>query len=168
MKNKEQHQDDINKAYTLRLSGKTYRQIGELCGVSHVTAQNWVKEHLEDVTLPLVAEVRKQEVDRMLRYLERLDGQIDDGDPKAISLGIKVSERLCKMLGADAPQQINVEKTEVSPVDLEIQELINMQRAKNIIKRSEVVAHKVGNGGNTADLDASVSPSEITSAEDLD
>ncbi len=166
MKNREQHQEDINRAYELRLRGKSYRQIGELCGVSHVTARNWCTEHLDAVTLPLVDEVRKQEVDRMLRYLSALDTRIDDGDDKAISLAIKVSERLSKLLGADAPQQISVERTEVSQVDLEIQELIRMQTARNMLTRDQVVAHKVV-VENTAISDASLSPPEITTTDEV-
>jgi hypothetical protein len=167
VKNREQHQADINKAYELRLRGKTYRQIGELCGVSHVTARNWCTEHLEDVTLPLVDEVRKTEVDRMLRYLERLDTRIDDGDDKAIGYAIKISERLAKLLGADAPQQISVERKEVSQLDLDIQELIRSQEARNKLARDQVVAHKAEIGENTAEPGSSVSPSENTTEQDL-
>lgn len=137
MDNKEQHQEKINQAYELRLRGKTYRQIGKELGVSHVTAHRWVTEHLESVTLPLVDEVRKQEVDRMMRYLDVLDTRIELGDDKAVGLAIKVSERLCKMLGADMPQQLQVEHTETTQVDLAIQDLINRQKAQNALALDE-------------------------------
>lgn len=142
MDNKEQLQDRRNKAYDMRLRGMTYRQIGAAMGVSHVSAQKWVKDYLEAVTLPLVDEVRKQEVDRMHRYLEVLDARIDDGDDKAVSLAIKVSERLCKMLGADMPTQVQVEKTETSSVDLAIMDLIQRQKAANELSRAEAASRR--------------------------
>lgn len=144
MNNKEQLQDRRNKAYDMRLKGMTFRQIGAAMGVSHVTAQKWIKDYLAEVTLPLVDEVRKQEVDRLTRYLEALDARIDDGDDKAIALAIKVSERLCKMLGADMPQQIQVEKTEVTQVDLALRDLIASQAARNAQRIAEAASRRAG------------------------
>jgi transposase len=131
MDNDTQRQEKINRAYELRLSGKTYRDIGARLNVSHVTARKWVTEHLESVTLPLVDEIRKQEVDRLLRYLERLDERVEEGDDKAISLAIKISERLCKMLGADMPTVTVNESVVVSEMDLDIRRLIDAQSALN-------------------------------------
>lgn len=147
MSNKEQEQDKINRAYDMRLRGKTYRQIGAALGVSHVTAYRWVTEYLSSVTLPLVDEIRKQEVDRMLRYLEVLDARIDDGDDKAVALAIKVSERLCKMLGADMPTQVEVNKTETTSVDLAIMDLINRQKAANELSRAEAASRRTVDKG---------------------
>lgn len=137
MTNREQDQDKKNRAYDLRLKGLSYRQIASSMDVSVGTAHRWVQEHLENVTLPLVEEIRKQEVDRLMRYLERLDERIDDGDDKAISIALKISERLCKMLGADMPTQVQVERTEVTQVDLAIRDLIASQNAKNMTRRQE-------------------------------
>lgn len=131
MDNDTQRQDRINRAYELRLAGNSYRAIGSALGVSHVTARKWVTEHLEAVTLPLVDEIRKTEVDRLLRYLERLDIRIDEGDDKAISLAIKISERLCKMLGADMPTVTVTESHVVDQTDLDIRALIDAQRGLN-------------------------------------
>jgi|ERR1044072_122151 transposase len=131
MTNREADQDRKNQAYELRLTGMTYRAIGKAMGIGHGTAERWCKEYMEDVKLPLVDEIRKQEVDRLLRYLERLDARIDEGDDKAISLAIKISERLCKMLGADMPTVVVSEKHEVSQMDLDIRRLIEAQNAAN-------------------------------------
>ena len=131
MDNDTQRQDRINRAYELRILGRTYREIGEALGVSHVTARKWVTEHLESVTLPLVEEVRKQEVDRLTRYLDRLDIRIDEGDDKAISLAIKISESLRKLLGVDVPVVSTVEHVEVSAMDMDIRALIDAQKNIN-------------------------------------
>jgi transposase len=131
MTNREADQDRKNQAYELRLSGKTYREIGRILGIGHGTAERWCKEYMEDVKLPLVDEIRKQEVDRLLRYLDRLDIRIEEGDDKAISLAIKISERLCKMLGADMPTVTVTENHVVDQTDLDIRRLIEAQRNMN-------------------------------------
>lgn len=138
--NKEQEQDKRNKAYDLRLRGYSFRQIATAMHVSVGTAHRWVSDYMSAVSLPLVDEVRKQEVDRMQRYLLVLDARIDEGDEKAVTIAIKVSERLCKMLGIDAPQQISVEKTEVTQLDLSIRDLIASQDARNAERKAQAAA----------------------------
>lgn len=131
MRNDEQTQALRIRAYELRLAGNSWRAIGSTLGVGHETARRWVKDHLEATELPLVDEIRKTEVDRLLRYLERLDARIDEGDDKAISLAIKISERLCKMLGADMPTVTVTENHTVTEFDLDVRRLIEAQAAQN-------------------------------------
>lgn len=148
-KNKEQEQELRNQAYDLRLRGKSYRQIAEAMHIGTGTAHRWVTEYLESVTLPLVDQVRKTEVDRMLRYLDVLDSRIDQGDDKAVSLAIKVSERLCKMLGADMPTVTVVENVEVTEVDLAIVDLIARQKALNELELKNAALKAVGTEGES-------------------
>ena len=141
MDNDTQRQERINRAYELRLKGRTYREIGEALGVSHVSARKWVTEHLESVTLPLVDEVRKQEVDRLTRYLDRLDERVEEGDDKAIGLAIKISESLRKLLGVDVPVVSITEHVEVTSMDLDIRALIDQQNAANA-RAKQIAANK--------------------------
>lgn len=133
MENREQFLSRKNEAYELRLRGKSYRAIAEALGISVGTAHRWVQEICDAVVLPNVESVRKQEIDRLMRYLDALDERIEDGDDKAIGLAIKVSERLTKMLGVDMPTVSVVETKEVSQLDLDIRALIDAQNAKNTI-----------------------------------
>lgn len=141
MENREQFQARKNEAYELRLRGKNYRAIAEELGISVGTAHRWVADVCELVILPNVEEVRKQEVDRLMRYLDKLDERIEDGDDKAIGLAIKVSERLTKMLGVDMPTVSVVENTVVSELDLDIRRLIEDQGKLNTAAR-ELAARK--------------------------
>lgn len=144
MENREQFQARKNDAYELRLKGRSYRAIADELGVSVGTAHRWVQEVCELVVLPNVEEVRKQEVDRLMRYLDRLDSRIEDGDDKAIGLAIKVSERLTKMLGVDVPVVSVTEHNVVSELDLDIRKLIDSQNARNATAKS--IAAQKGNG----------------------
>lgn len=135
--NREQDANRKNEAWELRIKGRTFRQIGSELGIGHATAERWVKEVMNTKSLPLAEEVRKQELDRMTRYLNVLDTRIDEGDERAVALAIKVSERLCRMLGADMPTVSVVENVETTQVDLAIQELIVAQRAMNQLAKDQ-------------------------------
>lgn len=141
MVNKERELARKNEAYDLRIRGFSYRQIAAELGISVGTAHRWVAEVVAVVVLPNVDEIRKQEVDRLMRYLERLDARIEEGDDKAISIAIKVSERLTKMLGVDMPTVSVVENREVSELDLDIRRLIDQQNAQNAAAK-QVAAEK--------------------------
>lgn len=144
MENDTQRQDRINRAYDMRLRGATYREIGRALDVSHVTARKWVTEYLECETLPLVDAVRKQEVDRLTRYLDRLDERIEEGDDKAVTLAIKISESLRKLLGVDVPVVQTVEHVEVSVMDMDIRALIDTQRGLNAAEVQRAANKEVG------------------------
>lgn len=148
MTNKEQDQDKRNRAYELRLKGRTFREIGAALGVGHGTAERWVKSYLADITLPLVDEVRKQEVDRLTRYLDRLDERVDEGDDKAIGLAIKISESLRKLLGVDVPVTQTVEHVEVGVMDMDIRRLMDEQTAINAARKA-----LAANKGSDSDTD---------------
>jgi hypothetical protein len=129
--NKEQDAARKMAAWDLRIRGKTFRQIASELGIGTGTAKRWVDEVFEWKTLPLAEEIRKQEVDRLLRYLERLDTAIESGDEKSIGLAIKISERLCKMLGADVPVVQTVEHVEKAQIDKDIQKLLEDMSERN-------------------------------------
>lgn len=146
MDNREQKLEQKNKAYELRLAGKSYREIGRIMGIGHGTAERWVKEVCDLVVLPNVEQVRKQEVDRLMRYLDKLDMRIEEGDDKAIGLAIKISERLTKMLGVDMPTVSIVENHEVSEMDLDIRRLIEEQSRLNAERRKAATEKSAGDG----------------------
>lgn len=149
MENEAQLQERINKAYTLRLSGLTYREIGARLGVSHVTARKYVTTHLADETLPLVEEVRKMEYDRMMKILDRLEERASEGDDKALSMMLKVSESLRKLLGVDVPVVAITEHHTVSALDMDIRNLIDSQNAQNALAK-ERAARKADGGTENA------------------
>lgn len=131
------------EAWELRLRGRTYREIGTALGVSHVTAERWVKDCLEQKSLPLASEVRKQELDRLTRYLDVLDHKIECGDIQAVALAVKVSESIRKMLGADIPVTSNTVVDHVTHAELEIMHLIRDVQARNKTTLERVSGHPV-------------------------
>lgn len=140
MTNREQAAARKAQAHDLRIRGFTYRQIGTEMGIGHGTAERWCKEVMDNLSTPLADELRKREYERLERYLKVLDTRIDDGDDRAVTLAVKVSERLCKMMGVDLPTRIEVERTETTQLDLAVQDLISRQAAQNAL-RLESASH---------------------------
>lgn len=140
--NREQDAARKMKAWDLRIRGFTYRQIGAEMSIGHETAHRWVKEVLDNQSTPLADEIRKQEFERLERYLRVLDKRIDAGDDKAVGLAIKVSESLRKMMGADKPTQVEVTQSGDS-LDLAIIDLITAQEARNALAKERAATKSV-------------------------
>lgn len=138
--NKEQEWERKNKVYELRLAGKSYREIARLEGISAATAHRWVQEVCDSIVLPNVESIRKQEIDRLMKMLDRLEIEVESDPAKYVPIQLKVSERLTRMLGVDMPTQVQVERTETTQVDLAIQDLLSRQAAKNALTR-EAASH---------------------------
>lgn len=130
-RNREQQALRRHEAWDLRIKGRTYREIGAAMGVSHVTAQEWVKTVFEEKSLPLASEVRKQELARLERYLDALDHKIECGDIAAIQTGIRISESIRKLLGVDLPVIANAGVDQAAQTELEIMTLIRQVQARN-------------------------------------
>lgn len=148
--NKEQAAQRKMDAWDLRIRGFTYRQIGTELGIGHETAHRWVKEVLDNQSTPLADEIRKQEFERLERYLRVLDSRIDEGDDKAVGLAIKVSESLRKMMGADKPTQIEVTQ-QADALDLAIVDLITAQTARNELAKTKAAEKSVHEAGSETD-----------------
>lgn len=76
--------------------------------ISRPTVANRYRERIAEVEIPLVAEVRQQEIQRLDLFLEKLQPKIEEGDPQVIALATKIAESRRKLLGTDAPQQTEV------------------------------------------------------------
>lgn len=138
--NKEQEWERKNKVYERRLAGQSYRAIAAAEGIAVGTAHRWVQEVLDDTVLPNVESIRKQEVDRLMKMLDRLEVEVESDPAKYVPIQLKVSERLTRMLGVDMPTQIQVEKTETTQLDLAVMDLLNRQKAQNQL-RLESASH---------------------------
>jgi len=113
------------RALEQRRRGLTYEAIGASLGVSRQRAHALVQKAIARVELPLVADVRRLEVDRLDAMLDRawqmylddhpfvaqgaiLDGVFDARTNMAAGqLLLRISERRAKLLGADAPIQVS-------------------------------------------------------------
>jgi transposase len=142
-KNREERAEMKHEAWDLRLRGRSYREISVALNVSHVTVQRWVQEVMNEKSLPLASEIRKQELDRLTRYLDVLDHKIECGDIQAVALAVKVSESIRKMLGADLPVTANAVVDQATHAELEIMTLIQQVQARNQQTLERIAGHPV-------------------------
>ncbi|MGW4129480.1 hypothetical protein [Amycolatopsis japonica] len=138
-------------AYQLKLRGYSDRAAGAELGVSHTTIQNWTKQQADEIVLPLAAELRKVQLERLgemrqaaLEVLARLHytvshGKVvtmageplEDDGPKlqAIDRLLRIEERISKLMGTDAPTRAEIE-ARVEPRPTELEALIVNARAR--------------------------------------
>jgi predicted transcriptional regulator len=95
------------EAFKLRLAGKSYRDIGKAVGISHAQAERYVKQALKESAGRAAAtadELRRLELHRLDELLAALWGQ--KAEPQVASTIIRLGERRAKLLGLDAPTQL--------------------------------------------------------------
>ena len=106
------------RAYELRLKGHSLRAIaailtGEGIQASHTSVREWISQECSERVSPLADEVRRMELDRLDRWLVKLDEEIEAGNQVArnVDSAVRVSERRARLLGVDAPQQSELHAT---------------------------------------------------------
>lgn len=127
------------KEYVLdaKKKGKSIRTIAaeSEAALGYPLAKSTVQERLEaaiaDIKVPLVEDVRAMEIERMDYYLDRLQSKIEDGDDKAIATAMRIAERRAKLLGADAPVNIQAVVANVDITETPFGQVLQQQYKAN-------------------------------------
>lgn len=79
-------------------------------------------------------------MDRLDRYLERLDAQIqtDEQVSRAVEVAVKVAERRAKLLGIDAPERIEASIVEAMQEDVALAELVREAQASAAVAERQL------------------------------
>lgn len=121
------------RCYELRLTGATITEIAAATGLSRATVCNRLKEEVNERVEPWAVLHRQLQLDRLEGYLRTLDEQITAGAPgipRHIEVAIKAMERQAKLLGIDAPAQVEATLHQVDEAQAELQELLREAQAK--------------------------------------
>ena len=132
------HQQMI-KALELRSAGASFRQIGEALSVSKPRAFRIVRKALDELVQhcqDTAERVRQLELHRLDRIRLALDAK--KGDPRTAEVLIRISERVAKLHGLDAPQRIEASGPDGGPIQtqeerldlskLSVEELLELER----------------------------------------
>ena len=117
------HQQMI-MALDLRASGASYSQIGKALSVSKPRAFRIVRAALDELVQhcqDTAERVRQLELYRLDRYRLSLDSR--KGDPRTVDTLIRISERVAKLHGLDAPQRMALEGKDGGPIETKEQDL---------------------------------------------
>lgn len=141
---KEELAHDKTRAVEMRLAGKRWDEIAERISESTGrpttadTVRRWVNDQLASTLNEAAAELRAQEVAKLDKYLAALDDIIEHGaySPhgestyldeskriQAIAAATRLSQRRAKLLGLDAPTQVEVATTFEGTIEQEIARL---------------------------------------------
>jgi hypothetical protein len=115
------HQQMV-QALELRAAGASYRQIGEALAVSKPRAFKIVRKALDELVQhceDTAERVRKLELHRLDRYRLALDAK--KSDPRVADTLIRISERVAKLHGLDAPQRIEASGLNGGPIQTQEQ-----------------------------------------------
>jgi hypothetical protein len=94
------------KALDLRLEGLSYLDVGRKLGVSYTTAYNIIMRLLDRFDAELqekIPRARQVEIERCRKLLSHISPKVKRGDVKAVQVALKISERLSRLRGLDAP-----------------------------------------------------------------
>jgi hypothetical protein len=98
--------DRQRRALELRAKGKTYTEIAGALGFASASGSHAAVVAGLQATLQEPAEgVRVLELERLDRYLEKLERRVGRGEVRAIEAALKVATRRARLLGLDAPQK---------------------------------------------------------------
>lgn len=144
---KEELAHDKTRAVEMRLAGKRWDEIAERISESTGrpttadTVRRWVNDQLASTLNEAAAELRAQEVAKLDKYLAALDDIIEHGAEspyggsdggfytdeskriQAIAAATRLSQRRAKLLGLDAPTQVEVATTFEGTIEQEIARL---------------------------------------------
>jgi hypothetical protein len=108
------------QALELRAAGASFRQIGEALSVSKPRAFRIVRKALDELVehcTDTAERVRQLELHRLDRYRLALDSR--KSDPRTVDTLIRISERVAKLHGLDAPQRIEASGPGGGPIETE-------------------------------------------------
>jgi transposase len=124
--------DEQAKCFDLKRMGMSVRAIAAELNMSSATVQRRLQDAYDELVMPVAAEVKKMELERLDSYLLRLEKRLQQGeDPiRVVPVAMKVLERRARYLGLDEPEKIDATVHEVSQQDLAIAELVREAQAQ--------------------------------------
>lgn len=96
------------KALNLRRQGWSFRDIAQELGVTPPAVHEAVTRMLRNMTHEEADSYRKIELERMETMLKAIWGRVTEGELQAIDRAIRISERISRLLGLDAPVKLDV------------------------------------------------------------
>jgi PAS domain-containing protein len=153
-----------SKALQIRKTGATLEAVAAVIAEEFGNPKYDRKQAFQDIDESLrelnetcshsAEEYRRQELERLEEWLNRLETAIERGDEKAIGRAIQISDRRCKLLGLDAPIQLMVQEQAESQIDEElrsfltsIQSLLSADAYREVMDAVVVIGERSASAG---------------------
>jgi AraC-like DNA-binding protein len=97
------------QALNARKAGKSYQEIAREVGYKSASgAHAAVRLALKKTLQEPADELRKLEIARLDAMLEAVWPQVEKGDARSVEVALKIEERRARLLGLDAPSEVDV------------------------------------------------------------
>lgn len=114
-----------NKVWDLRLQHYTFRQIGDMLGISHQFVMDLEKEAFENRGATQRDNLVAQMEERLGAVSRKcLQDWVEKGDMKALDAYRWSEERLARLRGLDAPVVTKAEVTTLDPMDAALRDVL--------------------------------------------
>lgn len=137
------------RALDLRIKGQTYRAIAKTLGINQSTLLHDIDVCLREREAGNILRLRQLEEERLDVALAAAMDVLAKGKGtelalKAVDRIIRVSGRRSNLLGLDAPVELNINTTEKTQADLELEELLREAEAHAEITRQQLMEQAAG------------------------
>lgn len=136
------------EAFELRLTGLSPSKIAAQMGIHSTTVRGYIDAELTALVQPRAVEMRAMENERLDRLRVEAEAILHAGRGtelalKAIDRILNISRRYSALNGLDMPIRVDVQNTEKTQADLELDELLREAQARNAIVEAEIVGEVV-------------------------
>lgn len=154
------------RALELRKFGLTFQQIAAELGVSQATAHGWIKSALADIPNESAMDLRAMQMERCQAWLVAIWPKCQAGDERSIETGLRIMDKMDRLMGTEAPQQQNVNITgAVLQVGMDSDQYIEgLRRMAGIVSDSEY--ERLKSGADVIAIDVVAIDTETAGQED--
>lgn len=134
----EERDEFMYQAWMLRITGMSYRDIGQHFGVTAQTVSNWLRAYRAQMIRTEIAQ-KRDEVEADLGHLRAaIEPGVLAGDEKSIRVALTINESVRRFWGLDAPTKVEATVYNVTQDDLALAELIREAQARNAAHEARV------------------------------
>ena len=139
---------DAEQAFTLRLQGKSAREIARVMGCDPRTVRRMIEEEIEIRVSPGVEKLRtimNAELDAMKgeAWQTLLANRGSELGLKAIDRLVQIARRQAALNVVDSPFRVDLVTTEKGQAELELEEMIREAQARNAVTQQNIVEGEV-------------------------
>lgn len=121
--------------FDMRVSGKSYRQIGKALGISQVTVYKdimFITQKMEEKTIAIAQKDRQIELTRLDKMYNSLKWRLERGDDYAIDRALKIMAQRAKYIpGYEEPNRLQLSGDKENPIEFEMRQ----KEVYNTLKR---------------------------------
>lgn len=149
--NEAEQATDAERAFTLRLQGKSAREIARIMGCDPRTVRRMIDDEIESRVVPGVEKLRairnaELEIMKSEAWGVLVNATGTELALKAIDRLVQISRRQSALNGEDSPVRVDLVATTKGQAELELEEMIREAQARNAVIERNIVEGEIVDG----------------------